>query len=1334
MTASAIVMAVHSATYNSVFRGAAATVWGCSMSEILQIRGRCAYSAFRLRRMLAKVQALGVPVARLSARYWHFAEAAAALNDDETQRLRQLLEYGPRDPAEADEIEIRQEAAQCLVVPRLGTVSPWSSKATDIAHRCGLSKIVRLERGIVYRYTVEKNAALDEAQRAALHEVLHDRMVETVLGNIDDASRLFEHHTPKPLASVPLLKLGRSALEEANAALGLALAEDEIDYLATRFRALGRDPTDVELTMFAQANSEHCRHKIFNAQWTIDGEAQPQSLFAMIRATHQAHSQGTVVAYSDNAAIMEGAQTARFYPDAAQRYRVHETLTHTLMKVETHNHPTAIAPYPGAATGSGGEIRDEGATGIGGKPKAGLAGFSVSHLRIPELPQPWEAPLEKPERIVSPLTIMIDGPIGAASFNNEFGRPGIVGYFRTFEGVWGGRHYGYHKPIMIAGGLGAIDAAHTKKKPLPPGTLLIQLGGPAFLIGLGGGAASSMASGENRSELDFDSVQRSNAEIQRRAQEVIDRCWQLGEDNPIRSIHDVGAGGVSNALPELIHDAGAGGVIELRALPNEEPGMSPRELWSNEAQERYVLAIAPEDLPRFEALCRRERCPFAVVGTATGDGHLKVTDEHFGNAPVDVPLDLMLGKPPRMQRDVVREQRTHEALRFDGVTLKEALTRVLQLPAVADKSFLITIGDRTVGGLIARDPLVGPWQVPVADCGVTLADFRHTHGEAMAMGEKTPLAAINAPASGRMAVAEALTNLAAADVDDWRRVKLSANWMAAAGQSGEDAALYDTVKAVSELCMKLGVSIPVGKDSMSMRTAWTATDGAARNVVSPVSLIVTAFAQIDDVRRTLTPELQLDDGETQLLWLDPARGRRRLGGSALVQVYGRIGCETPDVDDAETLSAFLQLVRILNRQGKLLAYHDVGDGGVLVTLLEMAFAAHAGLELHFPGNVPLLDNCFAEELGAVVQVKVEDVAAVTQAAANAGIAVTVVGAPRAGGAARVVVHHGKDQVLDEPRPVLQALWSSTSLALQALRDHPECADDTRQALLDAGDPGMQVRVTFDKNEDIAAPFIARGARPKIAILRDQGVNGQVEMAAAFDAAGFDAFDVHMSDILEGRITLRDFRMIAACGGFSYGDVLGGGGGWAKSVLFNARGFDEFSAFFARNDVLALGVCNGCQMMSQLRDMIPGAAHWPAFVRNRSEQFEARLSLVEIVETPSVLLRGMAGSRLPVAVAHGEGYTEYADAAQQARAQSFVAMRYIDHRGQATERYPFNPNGSPDGATAFTSEDGRSTIMMPHPERVFRAAQMSWRPWAWAHEGDGASPWLRMFRNAKVWMG
>ncbi|MDR0770972.1 MAG: phosphoribosylformylglycinamidine synthase [Burkholderiales bacterium] len=1309
------------------------------MSGILQIRGRNAWSMSRLRRMLAKTRAQGVPVTQLSARYWHFAEVMAALNDEEMTRLRQLLEYGPQDEgkaAEADGIEGRSDACRCLVVPRLGTVSPWSSKATDIAHRCGLEKVARLERGVVYHCVAE--TPLDSAQRAALYGVLHDRMVETVLADLDEAARLFERHAPKPLTSVPLLGRGRAALEEVNAALGLALAEDEIDYLAERFRVLGRDPTDVELTMFAQANSEHCRHKIFNAQWTIDGVPQSPSLFAMIRETHRAHPQGTVVAYSDNSAIMEGAPAARFYPDTTQRYRAHETLTHTLMKVETHNHPTAIAPYPGAATGSGGEIRDESATGIGGKSKAGLAGFSVSHLRLPELPQPWETPLEKPERIVSPLTIMIDGPLGAAAFNNEFGRPSIVGYFRTFEGRWGGKHYGYHKPIMIAGGLGAISAAHTKKKPLPLGTLLIQLGGPAFLIGLGGGAASSMASGENRSELDFDSVQRDNAEIQRRAQEVIDRCWQLGDANPILSIHDVGAGGVSNAFPELIHDAGAGGVIELRALPNEEPGMSPRELWSNEAQERYALAIAPEALPRFEALCHRERCPFAVVGTTTGDGRLKVTDAHFGNTPVDVPLDLILGKPPRMQRDVTREKQTHETSALEGIALKEALERVLQFPAVADKSFLITIGDRSVGGLIARDPLVGPWQVPVADCGVTLADFRHVHGEAMAMGEKTPLAVINAPASGRMAVAEALTNLAAADVADWRRVKLSANWMAAAGQPGEDAALYDTVQAVSELCVKLGVSIPVGKDSMSMRTAWTESDGTARNIIAPVSLIVTAFAQVEDARWTLTPQLQLGDdktgGETQLLWLDPARGRRRLGGSALAQVYGKIGHETPDVDDAETLSAFLQLIRTLNRQGKLLAYHDIGDGGVLVALLEMAFAAHAGLALHFSGDVPLLDTCFAEELGAVVQVKAAEVAAVTQAAEKAGIAVTAVGVLRADGGANIVVHHGKNKVLDEPRVALQALWSSTSLTIQALRDHPMCADQTRQALLDGDDPGMQMRVTFDKNEDITAPFIGRGVRPKIAILRGQGVNGQVEMAAAFDAAGFEAFDVHISDVLEGRATLRDFKMIAACGGFSYGDVLGGGGGWAKTILFNGRSFDEFSAFFARDDVLALGVCNGCQMMSQLRGMIPGASHWPAFVRNLSEQFEARLSLVEIAETPSVLFRGMAGSRLPVVVAHGEGYTEYADAAQHARAQTLAAMRFVDHRGQPTERYPFNPNGSPDGATAFTSENGRFTIMMPHPERVFRAVQMSWRPREWAHEGDGMSPWLRMFRNARVWMG
>jgi phosphoribosylformylglycinamidine synthase len=1276
---------------------------------------------FQMSRVSDRLQSRGVSLARLAARYWHFAELDAKLNPIEERHLWQLLEYGSQDREEQE----TNWTGQFIIVPRLGTVSPWSSKATDIAHQCGLTMVRRIERGVVYQYATGDGKSLPSKQLQIVQAELHDRMVESVLNGFDEIECIFAHETPKPMVTIPLLEKGRAALEAANSSLGLALADDEIDYLEARYRELRRDPTDVELTMFAQANSEHCRHKIFNAQWIIDGEPQTQSLFAMIRATHQAHPQGTVVAYSDNSAIMEGREAARFYPDAGCHYAIHHCLTHTLMKVETHNHPTAIAPFPGAATGSGGEIRDEGATGTGGKPKAGLVGFSVSHLRIPQLPQPWEDALAKPERIVSPLTIMVDAPLGASAFNNEFGRPCIIGYFRTLETQIDNIDYGYHKPIMIAGGMGMIDATQVKKKPLPEGTLLIQIGGPGFLIGLGGGAASSMASGENRADLDFDSVQRGNPEIQRRAQEVIDRCWQLGDDNPILSIHDVGAGGISNALPELIHDAGAGGLIELRAVPSEEPGMTPRELWSNESQERYVLAITPENLPTFRALCERERCPFNIIGKATSDGHLKIEDSYFDNAPVDVPLDLILGKPPRMLRNVARQSKTVQTLQLTDIMVRDALTRVLQFPAVADKTFLITIGDRTVGGLVARDPMVGPWQVPVADCAVTLADFQNHHGEAMAIGEKTPLAMIDAPASGRMAVAEALTNLAAADVSDWSKVKLSANWMAAAGQGGEDAALYSTVKEVSKICIDLGISIPVGKDSMSMRTAWRDKHGKANNIIAPVSLIVTAFSQVNDARKSLTPELIFDVGETHLLWLDIANGQRRLGGSALTQVYRQVGNEAPNLDDPQRLLSFLKLID--RCRDKILAYHDISDGGILITLLEMAFAAHAGLDILLPNDETSspFDICFAEELGTVIQVRANDIESIRVAAEQIGFPSTAIhdiGFPMQGGVARIRVRFGDDILIDEKRVDLQVLWSSTSLAMQTLRDHPICAEHTADALRDENDPGLHANITFEHT----APLIVTGVKPKIAILREQGVNSQIEMAAAFHKAGFDSFDVHMSDLSAGRFFLRDFQMLAICGGFSYGDVLGAGGGWAKSILFNDRLLEQFSAFFARNDILVLGVCNGCQMMSQLRGIIPGAAYFPNFVRNASEQFEARLSLVEIVDSPSLLLQGMAGSRLPIVVSHGEGRIEFTDDAQQDAAQKHIAMRYVDHYGRATERYPYNPNGSQEGATALTSQDGRFTIMMPHPERTFRATQMSWCPKEWQDE----TPWMRLFHNAR----
>jgi phosphoribosylformylglycinamidine synthase len=1327
------------------------------MSQLIRLRGRAALSTFRLEKLHLALSPDLADV-RVAAEYWHFAFASRALDAAEMQRLERLLTYGPKSEPPAE------RGTLFLVVPRLGTISPWSSKASDIAHHCGLEVVERIERGVAYWVERDGGNPLGDEERRALLPHIHDRMTETVFGALADAERLFVHHEPQPLRTVDVLGGGAEALIRANREMGLALSEDEIAYLAENFARIGRNPTDVELMMFAQANSEHCRHKIFNADWVIDGKPEPNTLFGMIRTTHASHPEGTVVAYSDNSSVIEGADIARFYPSAEGRYGYRDERTHILMKVETHNHPTAISPYPGAATGSGGEIRDEGATGRGSKPKAGLSGFTVSNLRIPGFEQPWELDgIGAPARIASPLQIMIEGPIGGAAFNNEFGRPNLAGYFRTFEQRVSGEVRGYHKPIMIAGGVGNISAIHTHKSGIPEGALIIQLGGPAMLIGLGGGAASSMDTGTNQEDLDFDSVQRGNAEIERRAQEVIDRCWGLAEDNPILSIHDVGAGGLSNALPELVHGAGRGGRFDLRKIPNEEPGMSPLQIWCNEAQERYVLAIAPDQLDAFAAICARERCPFAVVGHATADGQLTVVDPHFGNAPVDMDLEVLLGKPPRMRRDVARVRRELPPFELGGVTVEDAAKRVLNLPSVADKTFLITIGDRSVGGLTARDQMVGPWQAPVSDVAVTAMGYETYRGEAFAMGERTPLALVSAEASGRMAIGEALTNVAAASIDKIGDVKLSANWMAAAGHAGEDAALYDTVRAVAlELCPALGISIPVGKDSLSMKTAWT-EDGARKEVTAPLSLIVSAFAPVADVRRTLTPYLRTDVGDTLLMLIDLGAGRNRLGGSALAQVYGHVGSVAPDVDDAAALKSFFQVIQQLNREGKLIAYHDRSDGGVFVTLCEMMFAGRAGITVDSHPGLSAGDDAgnlaalFSEELGAVLQVRIEDADAVRAAVAAAGLGscLHAIGRPNGEDMLRVIA--GGKEIYAQSRIELHRVWSATTYQMQRLRDNPECAQQEYDRILDASDPGLHAHLTFDPNEDINAPgsghavvadaqarvspdssLPLRGRarlgvglnRPSVAILREQGVNGQMEMAAAFDRSGFTAVDVHMSDIIAGRVSLKDFAGFAACGGFSYGDVLGAGEGWAKSILFNSRARDEFAAFFERGDTFALGVCNGCQMMSNLREIIPGAARWPHFVRNKSEQFEARLALLEVVESPSIFLRGMEGSRIPIAVSHGEGYAEFADAAAIDAARPLVALRYVDNRGAATEIYPHNPNGSPQGITGLTTPDGRYTILMPHPERVFRTVSYSWHPGDWGEDG----PWLRIFRNARQWVG
>ena len=1297
---------------------------------MLILRGAPALSAFRHGKLLAQLTEKVPAVSGLYAEFAHFAEVTGVLTGEEDTVLARLLKYGPSVPVQ------EPTGRLFLVVPRFGTISPWSSKATDIANNCGLAKIQRLERGIAYYVAGE----LSDEQAAEVSAVLHDRMTQLVLAKLEQASGLFSHAEPKPLTAVDVLGGGRAALEQANTQLGLALAEDEIDYLVKSFNDLGRNPHDIELMMFAQANSEHCRHKIFNASWDIDGQNQEKSLFGMIKNTYQMHSENVLSAYKDNASVIVGHSAGRFFPNPQTRqYGAVQEPVHILMKVETHNHPTAISPFSGASTGSGGEIRDEGATGRGAKPKAGLTGFTVSNLNIPGFEQPWEVPYGKPERIVTPLDIMIEGPLGGAAFNNEFGRPALTGYFRTFEQSISTPHgdevRGYHKPIMLAGGMGNIRENHVQKAEITVGAKLIVLGGPAMLIGLGGGAASSVATGASSADLDFASVQRENPEMERRCQEVIDRCWQLGDANPIAFIHDVGAGGISNAFPELVNDGGRGGRFELRNVPNDEPGMAPHEIWSNESQERYVLAVSTVDFERFKAICERERCPFAVVGEATEEPQLTVTDSHFANTPVDMPLEVLLGKPPRMHRSVTREAELGDDFDAASVDLEEAVGRVLHHPAVASKSFLITIGDRSITGLVARDQMVGPWQVPVADVAVTNTSFDVNSGEAMAMGERTPLALLDAAASGRMAIGETLTNIAASRIEKISDIKLSANWMAAAGHPGEDARLYDTVKAVGmELCPALGITIPVGKDSMSMKTRWQ-DEGEDKSVTSPMSLIVTGFAPVVDVRQTLTPQLRLDKGETDLILIDLGRGQNRMGASILAQTYGLLGRQAPDVDDAEDLKAFFAVIQGLNADDMLLAYHDRSDGGLLVTALEMAFAGHCGLDLYLDA---LADNrtevnavLFNEELGAVIQVRQDATPEVLAqfSAAGLGDCVAVIGQPVNG--SDVAISFNGEAVFGDQRRLLQRQWAETSYQIQKLRDNAEGAEQEFDTLLDEENPGLSVKLSFDVNDNISAPHIKKNVRPQIAVLREQGVNGQVEMAAAFDRAGFSAIDVHMSEILAGRVDLEDFKGLVACGGFSYGDVLGAGEGWAKSVLFNSRARDNFQAFFERKDSFALGVCNGCQMMSNLHELIPGSEFWPHFVRNKSEQFEARVAMVQVQESASIFLRGMAGTRMPIAIAHGEGHAEFEseEALLEADLSGCVSMRFVDNYGKVTEKYPANPNGSPRGITGLTSRDGRVTIMMPHPERVFRAVQNSWKPDEWQEDGG----WLRMFRNARVWV-
>jgi phosphoribosylformylglycinamidine synthase len=1342
------------------------------MSSFCCLPGANALSAFRQQRLLASLAAQGVQLESIEAQYLHFIWSESELVAKDRGVLESLLTYGqPFASQMKGGSSLFSKAADkqsAISIPRFGTVSPWASKATDIARQCGLH-ILRIERGVQYAWQSKKS--LNSEQIQLVLAAIHDRMTEVVINEVNEACALYQSLPDRPFVRIPILTEGRAALDKANQELGLALSEDEVLYLVENFIRLDRNPSDVELIMFAQANSEHCRHKIFNSSWTIDGDDQEKSLFAMIRNTHQLQPEGTIIAYSDNSAVMVGSESETWSPQGQdRRYEKDTRLVHTLMKVETHNHPTAIAPFPGASTGAGGEIRDEGATGIGGQPKAGLTGFSVSNLNIPGTDLPWEVEkYGKPERIATALQIMIDGPLGGAAFNNEFGRPVLGGYFRVFEQTLEGVRRGYHKPIMIAGGIGSIDSIHTAKKQIKAGHLFIQLGGPGMRIGMGGATGSSVATGTNTADLDFDSVQRGNPEMERRAQEVINSCIAMGERNPIVSIHDVGAGGISNAFPELADGAGLGAQFQLRKVPLEESGMSPAEIWCNESQERYVLAIDSKDLELFKSLCERERCPFAVVGDATTERQLQLSDskEVTGSdsaMPIDMPMEVLLGKPPRMHRDVKRVAQEFDELDVTDADLAQCIAWVLQQPTVASKSFLITIGDRTVGGLNARDPFVGPWQVPVADCAVTLMDYKGYRGEAMSMGERTPLAVIDAPAAAKMAVGEAITNLLAADIRRLEDVKLSANWMAACGSPGEDAKLYDSVKAIGmDLCPVLGISIPVGKDSLSMATAWQEGD-EAKKVVSPVSLIISAFAAVQDVRKTTTPLLKLKDEfgavlETELILIDLGRGKNRMAGSILAQVLSQSGQLAPNVDHPEDLKALAAAVIELRKADQLLAYHDRSDGGLFACIAEMAFASHTGISMNVDmiavdigqevdwgdaknwaeqvsglRHEQTMRALFNEELGAVIQIRKSDRDAVFALLRKLHLSAYshVIAKPNTNG--RIEVWRDAKNIFAEPREVLQKIWTNTSHQIARLRDNPECADSEFSLLDDIADTGMSPKLTFDIAEDISAPFINKNARPKVAILREQGVNSHVEMAYAVNWAGFDSYDVHMSDLLAGKSKLDDFRGLIACGGFSYGDVLGAGEGWAKTILFNSKLRDQFSAFFGHQDSFALGVCNGCQMMSNLAAIIPGAEAWPKFTRNQSEQYEARLVMAEVLASPSIFTQGMTGSQLPIAIAHGEGFANFGQQGnlETLQKQGLAALRFVDHQGNPTEIYPMNPNGSPGGLTGVTTPDGRFTVMMPHPERVFRAVQMSWAPKEWLDTPDGASPWMRLFRNARVW--
>lgn len=1321
------------------------------------LRGLSALSHFRKQGLLDTFRKHQIPVQSIEAYYQYFIWTHHPLSADESTQLNKLLNLPDANT------KIPLSSHQYYVIPRVGTVSPWASKATEIAKLCKFN-ILRLERGIQYVYSSKGN--LSDQQQQHVYALTHDRMTESIVIDTSMLEHQYQVLNDQAFKLIDILAMGRVALDQANIDLGLALSDDEILYLLQNFQELKRNPTDVELIMFAQANSEHCRHKIFNASWTIDGVPMEHSLFGMIRNTHRSHPQGTIVAYSDNAAIMEGCESSIWAPSPRTNiYEEHRQIVHTLMKVETHNHPTAISPFPGASTGAGGEIRDEGATGIGGKPKAGLTGFSVSHLHVPQLPMVWEKnPYGKPSTIASPLDIMIQGPIGGAAFNNEFGRPILGGYFRVFEQSIQGKRWGYHKPIMIAGGIGSIRDEHTHKKNIQVGDLLIQLGGPGMKIGMGGGAASSMNTGTNAQDLDFNSVQRGNPEIERRAQEVINTCIQYGKDSPIVSIHDVGAGGLSNAFPELADSAQLGAIFDMRKIPLEETGMSPAEIWCNESQERYVLVIQEKDLDLFSSICARERCPFVVVGRTSKDRQLVLFDSKYSVSdpqyhPIDIPMEVLLGKPPLTHRDVQSIEISAVKSDWSDIILDDSIRHVLQHPTVSSKSFLITIGDRSVGGLSHRDQMVGPWQVPVADCAVTMMDYSGYRGEAMSMGERTPVAIYNSAAAARLAVGEAITNILSADVKHISDLKLSANWMASCGTFGEDAKLYEAVKAIGlELCPALGISIPVGKDSLSMRTQWRDAE-ESKNVTSPVSLIISAFAPVHDVMKTITPQLKNEE-DTEIVLIDLGQGENRLGASILAQIYHQEESICPDLHDPQLLLSSFAALTDLKDLGLVLAYHDRSDGGLLATICEMSFCSHLGIAL----NIDLLvlekgfesdygdaknwaqqisgrrdENTlralFNEELGIVIQIRRSDRDRVFELLRKHQLSHCSHVIGKVNKKDVVEIWRDAQQIFQSPRKDLQALWEKTSASIVALRDNPECAVSEQSIVDDVRDPGISPQLSFDPSEPLPAPFIHASSKPKIAILREQGVNSHQEMAYAFSLAGFESHDVHMTDLIDGRASLDDFSSLVACGGFSYGDVLGAGEGWAKTILFNSKLRDNFEKFFNAPNSFALGVCNGCQMLSQLSEIIPGTQDWPYFTKNISEQYESRLVQVEILKSQSLFFNGMEGSQLPIVVAHGEGYANFQEKGSLSaiNQNQLAVMRYTDHYGQATEKFPYNPNGSPGGITSVTTADGRFTALMPHPERVFRVAQMSWSPPEWSHLKDGLSPWIKMFKNARYWV-